>query len=47
MSVIGLKNEIQRWVFPMFDKADNPDKEEEFIEVDVDSEPEEQISKMK
>ena len=44
MSVIGLKNEIQRWVFPMFEKADNPDKEEEFIEVDVDSEPEEQVS---
>jgi len=44
MSVIGLKNEIQRWVFPMFEKADNPEKEEEFIEVDVDSEPEEQVS---
>jgi molecular chaperone GrpE len=28
----------------MFEKADNPDKEEEFIEVDVDSEPEEQVS---
>ena len=43
MSVIGLKNEIQRWIFPMFEKADKPDKEEEFIEVDVDSEPEEQV----
>jgi len=44
MSVIGLKNEIHRWIFPMYEKKNNPNNEDEFIEVDVDSEPEEKNS---